>query len=116
MGKYGYRVIDGDGHDAEPEEMWARFVLFATVTMGPSSGVLPSGDVEFEAALCRAYNSWVAEYRPRGAPFFAMILLDGGRVDARGRRAPRGPGLVALGRRVRVLTSVRRLGQATRRR
>ena len=135
MGKYGYRVIDGDGHVAEPEEMWARFlpppyrdaaprvitdnrgvkrvlidgwfwttppgpgvghpggyvggprvdkyaggsdpsarladmdtegidvaVLFATVAMGPSSGVLPSGDVEFEAALCRAYNSWVAEY------------------------------------------------------
>lgn len=135
MGRYGYRVVDGDGHVAEPEEMWAQFldakyrryaprvitdnrgvkrvlidgwfwttppgpgvghpggtaggartekykggsdprarladmdtegidiaVLFATVTMGPSSGVLPSGDVEFEAALCRAYNSWVAEY------------------------------------------------------
>lgn len=135
MGKYGYRVIDGDGHVAEPEGMWTRHleakyrdaapkvitdnrgvkrvlidgwfwttppgpgvghpggyvggprvdryaggsdprarlgdmeeegidvaVLFATVTMGPSSGVLPSGDTEFEAALCRAYNSWVAEY------------------------------------------------------
>ena len=37
-------------------------VLFATVAMGPSSGMLPSGDVEFEAALCQAYNSWVAEY------------------------------------------------------
>jgi hypothetical protein len=37
-------------------------VLFATVAMGPLSGVLASGDIEFEAALCRAYNSWVAEY------------------------------------------------------
>ena len=135
MGRYGYWVVDGDGHVAEPEEMWRRFlepkyrdaaprivtdnrgvkrvlidgwfwttppgpgvghpggyvggprvdryaggadpkarladmdtegidvaILFATVTMGPSSGMLPSGDVEFEAALCRAYNSWVAEY------------------------------------------------------
>jgi hypothetical protein len=135
MGKYGYHVIDGDGHVAEPEAMWARFlpekyraaaprivtdnrgvprmlidgwfwttppgpgvghpggyvggprtdkytggsdpkarlddmetegidvaVLFATVAMGPSSGMLPSGDVDFEAALCTAYNAWVAEY------------------------------------------------------
>src|SRR5947209_2368615 len=30
--------------------------------MGPSAGMLPSGDVEFETALCRAYNSWVADY------------------------------------------------------
>jgi predicted TIM-barrel fold metal-dependent hydrolase len=135
MGRYGYWVVDGDGHVAEPEAMWPRFlppkfrdaaprvitdnrgvkrvlvdgwfwttppgrgvghpggfiggprvdryaggsdpkarladmdtegidvaVLYATVTMGPSSGVLPSGDVEFEGALCQAYNSWVAEY------------------------------------------------------
>jgi predicted TIM-barrel fold metal-dependent hydrolase len=135
MGKYGYGVVDGDGHVAEPAAMWARFlepkyrdhaprivtdnrgvqrvlidgwfwttppgpgvghpggyvggprtdvyagggdpharlsdmdvegidvaVLFATVAMGPAAGMLPSGDVEFEAALCRAYNSWVAEY------------------------------------------------------
>ncbi len=135
MGKYGYHVIDGDGHVTEPIEAWARFldgpyrdiaprlvtdnrgiertlidgwfwtappgpgaghpggyvgapradkykggsdpdarlkdmdaegidiaILFATVTMGPSSGILPSADVGLEAALCRAYNSWVAEY------------------------------------------------------
>ena len=37
-------------------------ILFATVAMGPSSGMLPSGDVAFETALCRAYNSWVADY------------------------------------------------------
>lgn len=135
MGRYGYWVVDGDGHVAEPESMWAQHlpakyrdvaprvitdnrgvkrvlidgwfwttppgpgvghpggyvggprvdqytggsdpnarlgdmdtegidvaVLFATVAMGPSSGMLPSGDREFEAALCAAYNSWVAEY------------------------------------------------------
>jgi predicted TIM-barrel fold metal-dependent hydrolase len=135
MGRYGYWVVDGDGHVAEPADMWARFleprfrdaaprvitdnrgvervlidgwfwttppgpgvghpggyiggpridryrggydpaarladmdaegidvaVLFATVAMGPSAGMLPSGDVEFEAALCRAYNAWVAEF------------------------------------------------------
>ena len=135
MGRYGYWVVDGDGHVAEPESLWARHlpakyqdaaprvvtdnrgvkrvlidgwfwttppgpgvghpggyvggprvdtysggsdpharladmdaegidvaVLFATVAMGPSAGMLPSGDVEFEAALCAAYNSWVAEY------------------------------------------------------
>jgi len=26
MGWYGYHVIDGDGHVAEPESMWARFL------------------------------------------------------------------------------------------
>lgn len=24
MGKYGYRVVDGDGHVAEPESMWVE--------------------------------------------------------------------------------------------
>ncbi|OLB39340.1 MAG: hypothetical protein AUG14_09865 [Candidatus Rokubacteria bacterium 13_1_20CM_2_68_19] len=135
MGRYGYYVVDGDGHVLETEATWDRFlepkfraaaprmisdnrgvkrflidgwfwttppgpgvghpggyeggakiekyhggsdpkarlgdmdlegidvtVLFATVTMGPSAGMLPSGDVEFETALCRAYNSWVADY------------------------------------------------------
>jgi predicted TIM-barrel fold metal-dependent hydrolase len=37
-------------------------VLFATVTMGPAAGVLPSGDAGLEAALCHAYNSWIADY------------------------------------------------------
>ena len=136
MGRYGYYVVDGDGHVLETEATWDRFlepkfraaaprmisdnrgvkrflidgwfwttppgpgvghpggyeggakiekyhggsdpkarlgdmdlegidvaVLFATVTMGPSAGILPSGDVEFETALCRAYNSWVADYQ-----------------------------------------------------
>ena len=27
MGKYGYRVIDGDGHVAEPEAMWTVKIL-----------------------------------------------------------------------------------------
>ena len=135
MGKYGYHVIDGDGHVAEPIDAWTRFldghyreiaprlitdnrgiqrtlidgwfwtappgpgaghpggyvgapradkykggsdpdsrlkdmdaegidiaILFATVTMGPAAGILPSADVGLEVALCRAYNSWVAEY------------------------------------------------------
>ncbi len=135
MGRYGYRVVDSDGHVVEPEEVWGRFleppyrgwrprlvtdnrgvprylidgwfwttpagpgmghpggaaggartekykggsdprarladmdvegidvaVLFATVTMGPAAGILPSRDPGFDAALCRAYNSWVAEY------------------------------------------------------
>lgn len=135
MGRYGYRVVDADGHVVEPPELWERFleapyrdwrprlvadnrgvprylidgwfwttpagpgvghpggteggartgqyrggsdpaarladmdlegidlaVLYATVTMGPAAGALPSRDPAFEAALCRAYNSWVAEY------------------------------------------------------
>lgn len=134
MGRYGYWVVDGDGHVVEPIEIWERYleepyrgarprliadnrgvsrvlidgwlwttppgpgvghpdgfpdeargkykgggdpearlrdmdlegidvaILYATVTMGPSAGALPSGDAGFETALCRAYNSWVADY------------------------------------------------------
>jgi uncharacterized protein len=135
MGRYGYQVLDGDGHVAEPEALWERYldkpyqeirpriitdnrgvaryfidgwlftkppgkgvghpggfiqvagvskyagaydpqarlkdmdlegidiaVLFATVTMGASAGVLPTPDPGFDVALCKAYNSWVADY------------------------------------------------------